>query len=604
MRTPDSAVPVHPGQDRKVGPLGRSDNTSEVGQPQQQQPQRQSFYPTDAKVREKERRQRLKEEGHEHVVKKRKKVMENHYDDCGDDMSSLHDRDDVKQANLTSEPCDFDTEDELEDQDFNLMMKTQYGQRIQAYPVDPDRVARPHPVDENFTMGPDPRAPTNRHDSTCPACRNRRRRDDWEHTREIGQCAYPHDDPKIPICIGCQDRRPRSHVDHSYKYGECQWATAPRRAPHLRRRRGEPHEPRQPIHAEPTVGILANVDGRELGAEGEDRVQQADYELARRPQKEEARADEMRGQASGSRREENRRVEPGRSSSSGSRRDPVPVPGPDDDDVFGDRGDAWGETFDDVDASGRRHLLDGRIRPPGAAVPPPPEPHRQGRGLDREQRTRRTFRDAGDNPERPNDWSNFDIGRVVRLFRTNREPAIRQSLRKLHVRWWHASEKTMHRFLDRVGVSQQVLDLIPKIVQTCRVCREWAKPGPSNASNIEMSDTFHQQVECDLLFIHKNIVFHMLDKVHEMARRRGDSQQRGGDPHESHRHALGGHPRSAPGADHRRRVRHCGFATHDGVLATKGYSLARARQGPARTLCRATWCAFARHGSQSRRTIA
>ena len=70
----------------------------------------------------------------------------------------------------------------------------------------------------------------------------------------------------------------------------------------------------------------------------------------------------------------------------------------------------------------------------------------------------------------------------------------------------------MQRFLDRVGVPQKVLDLVPEIVHTCRVCREWAKPGPSNASNIEVSDTFNQQVECVLLFIHKHVIFHMVDR--------------------------------------------------------------------------------------------
>ena len=70
----------------------------------------------------------------------------------------------------------------------------------------------------------------------------------------------------------------------------------------------------------------------------------------------------------------------------------------------------------------------------------------------------------------------------------------------------------MRRFLERVGVADKVLQLIPEIVQTCRVCREWTKPGPSNASNVEIPDTFNHQVECDLLFVEKYIIFHMLDR--------------------------------------------------------------------------------------------
>ena len=46
-------------------------------------------FPTDSKERENERRRRLKEEGQQ-VEKKMKKVpIEDHFDDCGEDLSSL-----------------------------------------------------------------------------------------------------------------------------------------------------------------------------------------------------------------------------------------------------------------------------------------------------------------------------------------------------------------------------------------------------------------------------------------------------------------------------------------------------------------------------------
>ena len=70
----------------------------------------------------------------------------------------------------------------------------------------------------------------------------------------------------------------------------------------------------------------------------------------------------------------------------------------------------------------------------------------------------------------------------------------------------------MRRMLERCGVAEHVLQMLPEITQTCKVCREWARPGPSNASNIEVADTFNAQVECDLLFIHKHIIFHMIDR--------------------------------------------------------------------------------------------
>ncbi len=44
-------------------------------------------------------------------------------------------------------------------------------------------------------------------------------------------------------------------------------------------------------------------------------------------------------------------------------------------------------------------------------------------------------------------------------------------------------------------VEFHVLNMLPEITQTRRVCREWAKPGPSNASNVEAADTLNAQVE-------------------------------------------------------------------------------------------------------------
>ena len=68
----------------------------------------------------------------------------------------------------------------------------------------------------------------------------------------------------------------------------------------------------------------------------------------------------------------------------------------------------------------------------------------------------------------------------------------------------------MQRFLERVGVTQQVLDLIPEIVETCRVCRMWSKPGPRNVCSIDIPDRFNEQVKCDLLFVYEHSILHLL----------------------------------------------------------------------------------------------
>ena len=378
----------------------------------------QAAYPTDSKEKEKARRKAEKEAGIERPVQRRQKVMEDHYDDCGDDLSSLQ----IEEIVGLSNTC-FDQNEALSDEDHDRCMMLEFRTKVQSYPVDESKVAKAR-KESTPAHGPDPRAPLGK-DSTCPGCKHARARTDWEHTREVGQCKFPYDDPWIPQCIACQSRKPRWHVDHQFDE-MCKWGQKDQ--PPDKRRSDRPHEPKLKAHKEPTAGIPATVDGQELGQAAEEQVAQED----------------ARGSDS---------TEPSSSSSAGPR---------------------------------------------------------QSRGQDLVPRNRRVWRDQGDNPENPHDWTNFDIGRVVRLFRTNREGAIRLSLRKLHVRWWHASEHVMKRFLDRVGVAERVLELIPEIVQTCKVCREWAKPGPDNVCSVEIPDKFNDQVECDLLFVHKYIIFHML----------------------------------------------------------------------------------------------
>ncbi len=85
------------------------------------------------------------------------------------------------------------------------------------------------------------------------------------------------------------------------------------------------------------------------------------------------------------------------------------------------------------------------------------------------------------------------------------------SRRRLHVRWWHASENNMERFRECVGVAETVLALIPDTVQACRACMGLGQAGTAKCFSTESADTLNAQVECDLLFANKHIFFHMLD---------------------------------------------------------------------------------------------
>ena len=88
--------------------------------------------------REKARRKAEKEAGIERPVQKRKKVMEDHYDDCGDDMSSLHLED---EASGPSNLC-YEHNDILSDYEHEQCLYQQLDPQAKAYPIDPTKVAR------------------------------------------------------------------------------------------------------------------------------------------------------------------------------------------------------------------------------------------------------------------------------------------------------------------------------------------------------------------------------------------------------------------------------------------------------------------------------
>ena len=90
---------------------------------------------------------------------------------------------------------------------------------------------------------------------------------DWDHTRVVGECSYPHDDPWIPACSACQDRLPAMDFRHRFLPDDCKFATtAPGSSGPRSSRR--PHEVRPKAHTEATAAMAPNRDGVELGQVG------------------------------------------------------------------------------------------------------------------------------------------------------------------------------------------------------------------------------------------------------------------------------------------------------------------------------------------------
>ena len=178
-----------------------------------------SAFPTDSRERARDAKNQRKAQGiAEKEVKKKVFKVEDHYDDCGDDLSSLGP--DLLVVG-TANPYYLDSDDELVDWDYDAEMLMQSA--FPTYPIDPSTVAKPIPGTP--AKGRDPRAkpPST---TACPARRCFRARDDWEHSRVVGECSYPHDEPWLPGCVSCQKRKPRWADGHSFRSDHCRWSNS------------------------------------------------------------------------------------------------------------------------------------------------------------------------------------------------------------------------------------------------------------------------------------------------------------------------------------------------------------------------------------------
>eukprot|EP00434_Breviolum_minutum_P026800 symbB.v1.2.023686.t2/scaffold2188.1/size86315/1 len=118
--------------------------------------------------------------------------------------------------------------------------------------------------------------------------------------------------------------------------------------------------------------------------------------------------------------------------------------------------------------------------------------------------------DRPDVAEAPS-WSRYDLGFALQQLKSIREGVVRRMLRKLHIRWFHASSKRMMTLLEAAGVSKEVILLIPSIVDTCSVCRNWQRTGPKTVTSMRVPESFNQEVQIDLLFYKTFIILHAID---------------------------------------------------------------------------------------------
>ena len=71
----------------------------------------------------------------------------------------------------------------------------------------------------------------------------------------------------------------------------------------------------------------------------------------------------------------------------------------------------------------------------------------------------------------------------------------------------------MRQILQAAGVDQVRLNMIKGVVDTCRDCRAWQRPGNTVLPSTTISTKFCEHGEVDLMFYKRKVVFHIIDRA-------------------------------------------------------------------------------------------
>ena len=299
----------------------------------------------------------------------------------------------------------------------------------------------------------------------CPGCRRRRPRDHEEHSRIQGECRVWDTPTVVYPCPGCKANAPRSDPRHTRSVDPAQRC----RVTMMRQERNEAGRVR------PIAGARPPTHQRQ-----DPRVEPP---APAPPQEEGEREPADSGDARGS-------DEPAR--------DAVPAEFDDNDDE--PRDDA-GPIVAPVPGLGSEAQSPASRSPREAQSPAeerPGEPRlRHGHDV-RSRDQRQPLQPHGD--EDDDRWGPSDFKTCIRLLNDKNEAVVRKTLRRLHLRWYHATIAQMQRLLSLVGAPASAMRLIPEIVDTCRICRTWTRSAPNVRTTVRLSTRFNQTIQADLMF--------------------------------------------------------------------------------------------------------
>ena len=98
------------------------------------------------------------------------------------------------------------------------------------------------------------------------------------------------------------------------------------------------------------------------------------------------------------------------------------------------------------------------------------------------------------------DWGDWSISRAMRLLRSPNASIRKRTLRKLHVRFWHAPAARLEDLLTTAGAPQAAINEVKLVVDTCPVCLPWVPVGKRSIATTKNVPVFNEELQMDLLF--------------------------------------------------------------------------------------------------------
>eukprot|EP00973_Karenia_brevis_P024040 3316531-Karenia_brevis.AAC.1 len=101
----------------------------------------------------------------------------------------------------------------------------------------------------------------------------------------------------------------------------------------------------------------------------------------------------------------------------------------------------------------------------------------------------------------------------MKLLNSPDEEVVRHTMRRLHVRFWRSPTQRLSELLRHAGPPSAAIDKVKGIVDTCRVCRMWTRPGPRSMTTTRLATGFNEIVQWDILFWEGVMISHCIDEA-------------------------------------------------------------------------------------------